>query len=77
MNNPTVGFALVVILGGVLLIIAMFIGGGRYAVSDALRLSDTTGGVFVVDRFTGTTRYCSVTRGGPNCAPLSERAGAN
>jgi hypothetical protein len=76
--KPMIPIALVVLLGGVLLILALFVSAGRYQVSDAMRLSDTTGGVFVIDRFTGNTRYCGVTRGtSASCSPVAEHAAAN
>ena len=42
------------ILGFAVVVALSLIVGGRFAMSDGFRLNDTFGGVFVVDRFTGT-----------------------
>ena len=74
MSLPT---SITAIIGGILgfaVVVALsLIVGGRFAMSDGFRLNDTFGGVFVVDRFTGATRFCSTNKGALSCVPVPDR----
>src|SRR5262249_21739219 len=64
-----------IVIAGLVVLAGSFLIAGRYTISAPLSLGGSAGGIFVVDRFTGHTRYCRVSPPHFRCLPLLDTDG--